>query len=116
MSTTPKTAVAGSGWLAKEFLLPGAFSVGDVVGVGLPGAAVAWVPEPGPELGAGGRLPGQEVVHGLGPSGQHGEQFLALGLVQAVGVGEQGHPVAGVAALVAGVGGQRAAALEGRGD
>jgi hypothetical protein len=69
-----------------------------IVGTGSPGAAVAVLPEPSPGLGAGGRLPGQEIVHGRGPPGQHREQRLALGLVQAVGVGEQAHPAGRVAA------------------
>ena len=63
--------------------MPGVFPVGDVVGVGSPGAAVAVLPKPGPGLDASGRVPGQEIVHGLGSSGQHGDELLALGLVQA---------------------------------
>ena len=55
-------------------------------------------------------------MHGLGPPGQHGEQLGGLGLVQAVGVGEQAHPVGGAAALVARVGAERHEAVQGVGD
>jgi hypothetical protein len=108
--------VAGRGWLVKERVVPGVVLCGDVVGVGLPGTAVACVPELCPGLGVGGCLRGEEVVHGLGPPGQHGEQFVALGLVQAVGAGEQAHPAGGVAALVARVGAERHEAVQGVGE
>src|SRR5579859_765566 len=58
------------------------------------------MPELRQGLGAGGRLPGEEVAHGLGPPGQHRDSLLSLRLIQAVGIGEQAHQVGGVAVLV----------------